>query len=1143
MLRVAVRGVLGLSLLGSVVAGAAYWDQVVRQPGEHISEAYILGVIANETPVTYRDGVTRLGVFFSDEHRTFVSYEELPTAYVASIVAAEDGAFWSHPGFSIKHIVRAMVQNLKAGRLVAGGSTLTQQTAKNLYYRPDRSLKSKLEEAVNALRLEHHFEKRQILEFYANQFHVYGNGRGLGIAARHFFNKEVSELTVLESAFLAGLVKSPSAYDPFIGDSARQARATERAHDRTRYVLQRLLDEEVSNLVPPTEGLSAEQAMAQRQQVLDIRDEAARLLNDGFSLEFKRGEFRFESSVLVDEVARRLGEPPFDRVLENAGIDDPSKAGLTVVTTLDAEVQRGAVYALWHHLTEVGLLLEAPGLNALVREGRGPRYAPRRRLQEHGFYLATVVGPVEVEGKTWLNIDIGGQEAVVDRDGLVRIAVHLARGEAKSNARKVSTQEVDAVANDLPAGATVWVSVREQGPDRLVCDLEWRPTLQGAVSVLREGQVLAMVGGNDNRNFNRVDAPRQMGSTWKPVVYQAAMTLGWDPDDLLDNRRSVFGYSTTHYYPRPDHTPQPEVSMSWAGVKSENVASIWLLYHLVDKLGESQLLALAKELDLLQREGEVEEDYARRMQEAGVLATSGRRREARYLRARAEILGTPAGLEFPGDELGVQSLVYGWGFGAERARVGVDAEKQRALDWSWTTVRQTAERCRAQVGLLEEGLGWGEIPSGLSLLSMVPLEPGQTTLQLACGEVPEGYVPVGPDVLPVGGGLEGLNRAERRSMRRDGGAWRIDLPTIQLDGRLHLGTVDALQSAIQRQELSEELSGGVELYSPQNLIYHQDFRVLVALRYVVRMARQLGVQTALEEVLSLPLGASEITLEEAALLYQGLTTGRYWSFPGKGPDGAAFEAPSAPTLLIARILDVEGRVLYEATPESERIQPVDVAAMTTDILANVVQYGTGRRAKKLVKLGTADLPVYGKTGTTNSFRNAAFSGGAPVLASEGIRYGRALTVSAYVGYDDNRKMTNGRISIAGASGALPVWMDTLRAAHGADVLGEPTTALPPDGASWPWPSVDGLERRPMSPMGEFLDATGGVPVVDELLSAGSVLTRVPQPPVVVPTHTERDLRVAPRIRMPGMGRGGRRDGGVWDVFERRRNKKKGPPSE
>ncbi|MEZ4234869.1 MAG: hypothetical protein R3F59_01615 [Myxococcota bacterium] len=111
----------------------------------------------------------------------------------------------------------------------------------------------------------------------------------------------------------------------------------------------------------------------------------------------------------------------------------------------------------------------------------------------------------------------------------------------------------------------VLVSVKDVQSGLALCDLEVRPTLQGAVTVLQNGEIRAMVGGNDNRNFNRATALRQFGSTWKPLVYHAAMKLGWAPDDVIDNTRNVFPFSTTFYYPRPDHHPADRVSIAWAG--------------------------------------------------------------------------------------------------------------------------------------------------------------------------------------------------------------------------------------------------------------------------------------------------------------------------------------------------------------------------------------------------------------------------------------------------------------------------------------------------------------------------------------------------------------------------------------------------
>ena len=203
----ALLGVGAAVTAAALVAGGVWYKTaIVDDHSPELERSAILSVISEESPVYFRDGKTRVGVFFTDEHRQYVPWEALPPAYVASLVAAEDGRFWEHAGVDPWGIARAMWVNLQAGSVVAGGSTLTQQTAKNIFYRTDRSLRSKLAELQNALRLEHRHSKEQIFEFYVNQFHVSGNGRGIGIAARHFFDKAPSELTLAESAFLAGLV-------------------------------------------------------------------------------------------------------------------------------------------------------------------------------------------------------------------------------------------------------------------------------------------------------------------------------------------------------------------------------------------------------------------------------------------------------------------------------------------------------------------------------------------------------------------------------------------------------------------------------------------------------------------------------------------------------------------------------------------------------------------------------------------------------------------------------------------------------------------------------------------------------------------------------------------------------------------------
>ncbi len=1151
--------VLGVGAVIALIGSAfAYQYYVVLNPGPHLERDHIRSVISQESPVYYADGVTRVGVFFDEEHRQFVPYEELPQAYVLSIVAAEDGRFWSHWGIDPRGIARALLDNLQAGAVVAGGSTLTQQTAKNLYYRPDRSLRAKLVEFLNAAKLEAHYDKEEILEFYVNQFHVSGNGRGLGIAARHFFDKEVDELTLVESAFLAGLVKAPAYYDPYLGDAARRERAVTRAHDRTRYVLRRLAEEDPQALTQPLKrGEPREEARARLARTREIQERAAAALEEGFELEFKRGSFRFESSAVLDEVARRLDEPPFDEVLGEAGIESAETAGLHVITTLDPDAQREATYALWHHLTEVGAWMEAPGVENLVLEGhRGPRFDPDFPPRRHQFRVARVAEHEGGSGKRTLRLDLGGHLCIVDRTAVVRMAVAHWRGRKKDRFAKMPTKEVDAFVNAIPDDAIVLASVREIRDEVAYCDLEVRPELQGAVTVIQQGEVRAMVGGNDNRNFNRTAALRQFGSTWKPLVYHAALNLGWQPNEALDNERNVFPFSTTFYYPRPDHTPAPRVSLAWAGVRSENLASIWLLYHLMDRLTEDQIAELAETFGMSRNEGEDIKAYRRRIQEMGVLPTRARVEESLFLKSRQEVFAGIEESDHPEDRVPLQSLLYGWGFSRERNRASREGAstrewKLRALDNQWQTMHGRLPGCRTQYDELAKALERRRVPER-DLVKDLTVLIDEERIEVNCVGTPEGHVSPDQDFLDSLPTLdeirddeaeevveEGADDDERRRRKalsdlfsfgsRDDeaeegaetddepsrrevrkavrlGPQLVEVDDITIDGRLHLSTLAAVEAAVDRNRAVWEAREEQELYDPEVLYWHQDFRVLLAMKYVVQLAEDYGVQTDIREVLAMPLGASEITLEEAGILYSGLVSGTAWEFPGESGGAPVGKVPTA-TLLIKEIRDPDGTLLYQATPEETKIAEPPVADMTVDILRNVVLHGTGRRAKETLTAGGFALPAGGKTGTTNDFKNAAFLGYVPVARRDGYVADGSFTIGVYVGYDDNRPMSVGNIRLDGSKGALPAWILTAQGLSDSGLLGEPPVVDVAEGEPWPLDPSNGMARM-------FVDPSTGLPSQDGAETEAMTLVRkslVEQAPDLELPTIARPTRVAPSI--------------------------------
>ena len=191
-------------LIASAVFIAIVYFQVSKDASSRIKRGVIDSVIFSESPVFYDDGQTPIGVFFEKTHRQYINHRDIPKIFIKALIASEDGNFLNHPGFDLKAMLRALLANMKARKVVQGGSTITQQTAKNIFKRQRRSYMAKLKELVQALLLEQKYTKEEILEIYANQFFVTGFGRGLSIAAQYYFDKEPENLDLVEAAFIAG---------------------------------------------------------------------------------------------------------------------------------------------------------------------------------------------------------------------------------------------------------------------------------------------------------------------------------------------------------------------------------------------------------------------------------------------------------------------------------------------------------------------------------------------------------------------------------------------------------------------------------------------------------------------------------------------------------------------------------------------------------------------------------------------------------------------------------------------------------------------------------------------------------------------------------------------------------------------------
>lgn len=984
-----------LALIGCIVATVLYQIYVVNNPGDHLSKASIIQALGKESAVLYRDGETQMHAFYDKQHRIYVTYDQIPKDWVNAITASEDQRFFTHHGLDPKGIARAMLSNIKAGRIVSGGSTITQQTAKNVFNRPDRSLQSKLNEAVNALRLEHLYSKEEILEFYANQFHVSSNGRGIGVAARHYFNKSASELSLIECAFIAGMLQGPNLYDPFISRAHKgrtlqesRERNLERAHARVQYVLDRMHAE----------------GHISTSLYNSVKDQ---------EIPFQRGMFQFSSNTIVDEVRERLQKPPLSDVLEEFNIDNPSTAGLRIVTTIDQDIHRHAQYGLVHHLTEVGSILEGVSPEDLTTFSELKVIQEKRGERNVGdLFYATV----QAHDKNGTTVSDGNGSCLVDTSGLKRITTILHKAKNTKWGQSISQLQ-----SKIPVGSIVWVSVRGIENDAQICDIEIPVDLQGGVVALHKGEVLSMVGGTQNIDFNRaLDAERQFGSTWKALIYTAALQLGWSPLDLLDNRGNPFPFERVWYYPRSGHRDaEPFPNLVWTGVQSENRASVWLLTHLTDRLSSSEMMAVANKVGLVQGDDEGETAYMQRIRDGlGVISTTGMRAELAFYAAKKQLLRSEMDnlliedwTEI--DEVRFRSMLYGTGARAELENQ-TDPENRSLTQLNYLTLMTTNELCQKERSSLSEvqfdsenSVDTEAINLSSSLLFWSP-----STQRVYCGSNQPFWL---NDLEPVDGhNVEWALLAKQE--------W-------WLDGAIPTALFQMLE---QRISIETTLLQGLHPYALQYLQHHPDFVQIVNMRYINYLLNNLGIEGTLPLTLTLPLGAVEIDLIDTAMLYNGLLTGQRTQIDDDFQNG---------NVLIQRIEDSEGTILFEAKPKTTQVSNYVSGVLLSNILHNVVAHGTGRRAKGITTQDGVVIPVLGKTGTTNGYKNAAFVGMVPKAEAGQWSVENGVTIATYVGYDQPKSMKFGNLKLSGASGALPVWMETVKGVGLSDFIGQPRTGM------------------------------------------------------------------------------------------------------
>jgi len=1011
-----------LILLTILAVLGVLYNVVVLHPGKEIALDNIQSILGKESPVLYSDGITPLGVFFDDAHRQYVTWEQIPESFVKALVASEDNRFFEHYGFDPVSITRAAIKNYEAGRVVQGGSTLTQQTAKNLFKRSGRSYEAKLKELLYALRLEQHYSKEQIFEFYSNQFYVRGNGHGLGVAARYYFDKKVEDLTLLESVFIAGSVKRPNYYNPFNRKSEEaKANVRKRVKIRMAYVLKQM------NLL----GMISGEEYA-RAAVTDIV--------------FTEGQVGYALDYVMEMVKDAVSSEEVKAALEEHGISNLATAGMRVITSVDKGLQEDILYSLRHELSRLDVRLRGYDRDEVQKELAKTKYHGDREVRKGAFLFAEIVS-IEQDRKEAellrITVDLGGElgEGLILRAGLDRTLTALVKWK-KNRWSEVAKNDLPLLMKQLAEGDRVWVSVKDiKDGGGVLLDLERFPLLQGGALVLQNGMIKAMAGGVENRFYNRaVAAKRTMGSAFKPYLFAAALQLGWNAADPLNNSRVPFIFQGQAYFPRPDHKITTKtVSLSWAGVRSENLASVWLLYHLADHLSSEEFRDVAEKVDLAPRVRDGKKEpynlYRTRIRDKhGIVLNRSTLKAAAFTHAVKNLETDFIFEDLVAEYSVLSSLQYGLNF--DQYKDDIDAvladKKQKESKRKEMRFRKSLLKT-SYLGLLLRQQQLIEFKNSLyeEKEERDPFDISVTVQPavLCFDRMEQRYTFVNRKELTKDLSLVEIDRLKRyfagTSSAEQKGFWG----GVYLDSMISSRALTLVQKQVT---LEYHRLSALPPYSLDVLAGVQDFRVLLGLRYLIQLGREMGISSRLDPVLSFPLGSNVVTLLETVRMYEALITGSINRIDADLPVNRDL------LTVLDRIETAEGEVVYQASVKKKELLAPETRLALGHILENTVSFGTGRYAQKNTHLPVNDvenledpgalnlvIPLLGKTGTANNYTNASFFGYLPAVSMNGT--GMVLddgyAIGVYVGFDNNKAMRRKSSRITGSAGALPAWTE------------------------------------------------------------------------------------------------------------------------
>lgn len=538
ILTILLKISLSFIFIGVLCATAGYFYFSNNLPNLTVLSAY-------QPPLVSRIYNTQgdLLAEYADEHRILTPFEEIPKRVRDAFLAAEDQQFYKHIGINPARIASAMVANILAGHKVQGGSTITQQVAKNFLLTSERTYTRKIKEVILAHRIEKSFSKNDILYLYLNQIYLGRGAYGITSAAWRYFGKRLDELTLSECAMIAGLPKAPGKYAPHLNhDLALKRRNT------ILYLMER-------------SGYAKAEDVAQAlKEPLIVAPLPSNHLSDAYA----------------EEIHRQL--------VERFGLRTLRRQGLSVVVPYNEQAEDAAIHSVRKGILDVEQrqfyrvpTQLSPKTWADTLETWAKAQKDLKAPLDSGQITPALVEKVLPSGDLQLNDGRNKWQLSKPkwRWEKIKKATHAEKNSPEQLAKKTNHPRTWIVGDE----------VYLQGDGKGGVRLTQKPSIESALYAidLEKGTVLARVGGFDFKfgGFDRVSqARRQPGSAFKPLLYATAMEQGFTPASIVMDTPMVFDANNADNFWRPENYKNKfagPVTLRDALEHSRNLSAIKLL--------------------------------------------------------------------------------------------------------------------------------------------------------------------------------------------------------------------------------------------------------------------------------------------------------------------------------------------------------------------------------------------------------------------------------------------------------------------------------------------------------------------------------------------------------------------------------------